>query len=86
MRAVFFLPLTIIALYESTLQTDKQRWMKEWLHSNDEGADDYPESRDPDVDDSDNPLKISKVPFTELIKVFPNTAQVSGCEVRSRYC
>lgn len=86
MRFVFFIPLAMIALFESTVGNDqKQTWMKNWLRGNDEGAEDYPESRDPEVDDDEDGLKISKVPFSELVKVFPNTAQVRhSCPFRGK--
>lgn len=51
--------------------------MENWFRGNDEGSEDSPENRDPIVDDPTcEGLEISKVPFSELIKVFPNTAQV----------
>ena len=77
MRLVFLVPLTIIALYE-TSEVNQQTWVRNWLRGFDEGDENYPHSRDPVVDDpEDQGREISKVPFTELIKVFPNTAQVS---------
>lgn len=43
-----------------------------------EEDEDNPAVRNPDVDgeDGESGLKISKVPFEELIKVFPNTHEV----------
>uniref|UniRef100_A0A0W0GAL8 Calcium activated cation channel n=1 Tax=Moniliophthora roreri TaxID=221103 RepID=A0A0W0GAL8_MONRR len=76
MSVIFFIPLTIIALFESTFKQQREEWARNWLHGMDQGAEDYPETRDPEVDD-ENGLKISKVPFTELIKVFPNTSMSS---------
>ncbi|KAK7060397.1 Calcium channel yvc1 [Paramarasmius palmivorus] len=76
MSFIFFVPLTTIALFESTLKQQREEWMRDWLHGTDQGAEDYPETRDPEVVD-ENGLKISKVPFTELIKVFPNTSMSS---------
>ncbi len=78
MRFVFLVPLTLIALYESTVSTRPASWVTNWMRGVDEGDENYPHSRDPIVDNvEDHGLEISKVPFTELIKVFPNTAQVS---------
>ncbi|KAJ7786312.1 hypothetical protein B0H16DRAFT_1355621 [Mycena metata] len=72
---VFFIPLTMIAFYESvTDQPAKHAWMKRWLSGNDEGEDDRPEYRDPEVDEG---RVISKVKFEELVKAFPNTNQSS---------
>jgi len=77
MSLIFFIPLTFIAFYESTFDVRKHAWMENWFRGNDEGSADSPENRDPVVDDPTcEGLKISKVPFSELIKVFPNTAQV----------
>lgn len=43
-----------------------------------EEDEDNPAVRNPEVDgeDGDSGLKISKVPFEELVKVFPNTHEV----------
>jgi hypothetical protein len=78
MCTIFFVPLAVIAFYESTFDSRKHAWMKNWLRGNDEGAEDSPENRDPEVDDNEGDgLKISKVPFVELTKMFPNMEQVS---------
>ncbi|KAF9054955.1 calcium activated cation channel [Hymenopellis radicata] len=86
MRFVFLVPLAIIALYESTISTRPASWVTNWMRGIDEGDENYPHSRDPVVDNAeDHGLEISKVPFMELIKVFPNTAQSSEalilCEI-----
>ncbi|KAF8915320.1 hypothetical protein CPB85DRAFT_1293894 [Mucidula mucida] len=84
MRFVFLVPLTIIALYESTVSTRPASWVTNWMRGVDEGDENYPHSRDPIVDNvEDHGLEISKVPFTELIKVFPNTAQSSEALILS---
>jgi hypothetical protein len=83
MSVVFFLPLSCIALYESTIQKSRNGWMKSWLLNRDQGdseeASNRSECRDPEVDgnDAEHGLEISKVKFTELIKVFPDTHQSS---------
>lgn len=77
MSFIFLIPLTIIALYESTLGTGRNAWVENWFRGDDEGAEDTPANRNPTVDDpSCSGMDISKVPFEELIKVFPNTTQV----------
>jgi len=77
MGILFFIPLSIIALYESTFDSRKHTWMNNWFRGNDEGEADSPTNRDPVVDDPQcHGLEISRVPFEELIQVFPNTAQV----------
>jgi hypothetical protein len=51
--------------------------MESWFRGKDEGSEDSPGNRDPIVDDpACEGLEISKVPFSELIKVFPDTTQV----------
>nr|GAT53044.1 predicted protein [Mycena chlorophos] len=79
MGVMFFIPLTIIAFYEA-VRVDNTRhvWIKRWLTSDDEGAEVLPESRNPEVDDADGQgKKISRVPFEQLVKAFPNTEQSS---------
>lgn len=77
MGTIFFVPLIFIALFESMLSDRKNTWMNTWFRGNDEGEEDSPTSRNPAVDDPNYPgLEISKVPFEELIKMFPNTSQV----------
>jgi hypothetical protein len=80
MTAIFILPLSLIALFESTFNTRRNSWMKNWLRGNDEGEADAPTNRDPEVDgkDAEDGLVISRVKFVELIKVFPNTEQVES--------
>jgi hypothetical protein len=77
MRIVFFIPLGIIALYETVEDgKDQNGWMATWLRSSDIDdnilSDD--DAKDPKVDHDG--LQISKVPFKELIKAFPNISQV----------
>ncbi|KAF8165552.1 calcium activated cation channel [Crassisporium funariophilum] len=82
MGFIFFIPLTCIALYESTFDRNKHSWMDTWFRGNDEGEEDSPANRDPEVDDPNcEGMEISKVPFSELIKVFPNTAQSSEASI-----
>ncbi|KAK7470385.1 Calcium channel yvc1 [Stygiomarasmius scandens] len=78
MRVLFAIPLTMIALYES-FREEEAEWMKNWLHGTDQGDDNYDSNRDPEPaeEDAASGLSISKVPFSELVKVFPNTAQSS---------
>ena len=76
MLTIFFIPLTMIALYESRVQSTKNGWMKSWLdlHSSDRGEVDQPADRDPE---GDGEFQIARVPFDELVKKLPNTAQAS---------
>ncbi|KAJ6515603.1 calcium activated cation channel [Mycena sanguinolenta] len=78
MAFVFFIPLSIIAFYESVFESENKReWVKRWLSGTDEGEDDKPENRDPEVTEQEGGRMISKVPFEELVKAFPNTNQSS---------
>ncbi|KAH6915117.1 calcium activated cation channel [Coprinopsis sp. MPI-PUGE-AT-0042] len=82
MGFLFFIPLTFIAIYESTFDTRKHKWMNNWFRGDDEGAEDYPETRNPQVNDDAVPgQEISKVPFEELIKVFPQTTQSAEANI-----
>ena len=55
--------------------------MTKWLSGDDQGEEDYPETRNPEVNEAGG-LRITKVPFEELIKVFPNTQQVRLSVIR----
>ncbi|KAF8204720.1 calcium activated cation channel [Pholiota molesta] len=78
MGAIFFIPLVLIALSESAFNKQEHTWMENWFRGNDEGEQDSPTARNPIVEDPNCPgLEISKVPFEELVKVFPNVAQSS---------
>jgi hypothetical protein len=84
MTTIFFIPLSIIALFELTFYTNKNSWVKRWLSGRDEGDADDPSNRDPQVEEKGEggqPLIISKVKFDDLIKAFPDTQQV--CDIQS---
>lgn len=85
MSIVFFVPLSCIALYESSLQKSPNSWVNNWFMSRDQtdGSSEDPTHQDPEVDGDDarNGLQISRVPFAELVKVFPNTYQSSEATV-----
>lgn len=85
MGTVFFIPLALVALFEAELDPSKNKWVKDWLSHPDEGSEDTPENQDPEVDgeDAERGLKISKVPFKELITVFPDTTQVGSRFLRA---
>ncbi|KAG2349128.1 hypothetical protein BDR05DRAFT_956507 [Suillus weaverae] len=75
MGVLFFVPLTFIALFETSNMT--KSWMASWLRSDDEVDTANPVVLDPVVEgpDADQGLEISKIPFDELVKRFPNTEQ-----------
>lgn len=69
----------MIAFYESTSYKRKYVWMENFFRGDDEAPEDCPENRNPEVDDPNcEGLKISKVPYEELIKAFPKIDQVSA--------
>jgi hypothetical protein len=78
MTIFFFIPLSMIALFESSFNRHRNKWIKHWLGGIDEGEADAPENRDPQMDPVEevDGLIISRVKFDELIKTFPNTEQV----------
>ncbi len=80
MRVVFFIPLCTILVYESHLDPARNHWVKDWFSSPDDGGTDAPHWQDPEVsgDDADRGLQISKVPFDELVAMFPDTTHVSA--------
>ncbi|OJA19294.1 hypothetical protein AZE42_00451 [Rhizopogon vesiculosus] len=81
MRVIFFIPLTIIALYETSSM--KQSWMVNWLRADDEVDTQDPFVLNPVVEGSDaeQGLEITKVPFDDLIKSFPDTTQSSEATI-----
>ncbi|KAI0334388.1 calcium activated cation channel [Cubamyces sp. BRFM 1775] len=79
MLVLFFVPLSIIALYETELKTSKNRWLREWFSSDDENGGDMTLFEDPDAsrEDAERGLQISRVPFKELVKDFPDATHSS---------
>ena len=77
MTVLFFIPMIVIALHESAPW--KKNWLDDFIDGTPLDADDSPAARDPDVDgeDGSNGIVISRVPFSDLVKVFPNTHEVS---------
>lgn len=83
MRVMFFLPLCAIALYEAQLDPAKNRWVKDWFTSSDDGGENVPHYQNPEVSgtDADRGLAISKVPFEDLVAMFPDTTHSSEAVV-----
>ncbi|KAH9927239.1 uncharacterized protein B0H18DRAFT_1084767 [Fomitopsis serialis] len=77
MMVLFFIPLCAIALYEAELDPSKNRWIRDFFTHPDEGGEDTPEFEDPGVHPGDRAkgLEISRVPFEELVKAFPDTTR-----------
>ncbi|KAF9226676.1 hypothetical protein BS17DRAFT_800677 [Gyrodon lividus] len=81
MTIVFFVPLSVIALSEASYT--QRSWVMNWLHASDEIDGDNPAHIDPIVEgpEAERGLQISKVPFSELVKRFPNTEQSSEATI-----
>lgn len=74
MRTLFFIPLIIFALYETYLDPRTNKFTRAWFEANAEDEEDDPECQNPAMPQDEQDGQISKVPFDELIKAFPNTA------------
>ncbi|KAI0321937.1 calcium activated cation channel [Amylostereum chailletii] len=81
LTVLLFIPLTGIALFETTGRRENE-WLTAFFSGGFED-DDSPAARDPTVEgqDADQGLKISRVPFSELITVFPNTHESSETNI-----
>jgi len=77
MTIIFFIPLIIIALFESHLDVTTNRYMKNYFNAVDDGEEDDPNIQNPTVEGEEENLQISKVPFAKLIAAFPDTNRVS---------
>ncbi|KAG9037681.1 hypothetical protein FRB95_004527 [Tulasnella sp. JGI-2019a] len=74
MSVVFCLPLMIISLWEAQLSARSSKFMSQIFNTTEDGEEDDPHRRDPSTENEDG-MEISKTPFEELVKVFPNTFQ-----------
>lgn len=76
MVVLFFVPLLLIAIWETNLDPTTNRYTKNWfLESDDCDAGEDPAIQDPEVEE-DGGRTISKVPFEEIIKAFPDAKMV----------
>jgi hypothetical protein len=71
MTFVFFIPLCVIAVWESQVVHSRGGMLHAYFNEPIPEDEDDPEIQNPETDDSDG--KISKVDFEKLISVFPNT-------------
>ncbi|KAG8881203.1 hypothetical protein FRB97_009772 [Tulasnella sp. 331] len=74
MSVVFCVPLMIIALWESQLSARSSALLSHVFDSLEDGEEDDPGRKDPSTENEDG-MEISRTPFDELIKRFPNTFQ-----------
>jgi hypothetical protein len=76
MMVLFFIPLALIALFEVHLDVRRNTFMRQMFTAAQDGEEEDPENRDPEVDHEDG-LRISKKSFDEIVKAFPNSFLVS---------
>ncbi|KAG8717126.1 hypothetical protein FRC08_008161 [Ceratobasidium sp. 394] len=72
MLVVFFVPLALISLFESHLDVRRNVFMRQMFTAAQDGEEEDPENRDPQVENEDG-MKISKKSFDEIVKAFPNS-------------
>jgi len=70
MSMLFFIPLTVIALFESQVAHPRSRRIQLYLEGPQIDTDDDPKEEDPDCD-GDDEGEISTVKFADLVKAFP---------------
>lgn len=75
MTTVFFIPLVVVALVESQLDVRASLIIRNLYDHVDEGEEEDPKNQDPETDHEDG-MEISRVPFSDLVKEFPNSYQV----------
>ncbi|WWC60249.1 uncharacterized protein I303_102815 [Kwoniella dejecticola CBS 10117] len=81
MSTLFFIPLTLIALFESQIAHSRSQRLRAYFSGPPPDEEGDPKVEDPTVDD-DSQGEISKVKFEDLVKVFPNTALTEGALVQ----
>lgn len=76
MTILFLIPLAWIALWETRLPRQNGGYATSWIGSTSDDDDEAesPSNRNPEADEDGK--VISKVPFEELVKVFPNVHMV----------
>ncbi|CEL63684.1 Calcium channel YVC1 OS=Saccharomyces cerevisiae (strain ATCC 204508 / S288c) GN=YVC1 PE=1 SV=2 [Rhizoctonia solani AG-1 IB] len=72
MFVIFFIPLILVALFEAHLDTRRNIFMRHMFSATQDGEDEDPNNRDPQVSDESG-LVISKKSFDEIVKAFPNS-------------
>ena len=76
MNVVFFVPLLLIAFWETNLDPTKNKYIGHWFSTSSDGEIESSVNEDPDVEEPDG-CKIAKVPFDDIVKSFPNALIVS---------
>ncbi|WWC87828.1 uncharacterized protein L201_002720 [Kwoniella dendrophila CBS 6074] len=81
MSIIFFVPLTLIALFESQISHSRSQRLRAYFSGPPPDEEGDSKIEDPTVEDNSQG-EISKVKFEDLIKVFPNTALTEGALVQ----
>ncbi|KAK8861535.1 hypothetical protein IAR55_002357 [Kwoniella newhampshirensis] len=80
MTTIFFVPLCVIALFESQISHSRNRRLRAYFSGPPPDEDGDPKIEDPDCDD-DEDGEISTFKFEDLVKTFPNTALTESAVV-----
>ncbi len=72
MSLIFFIPLCVIAVFESQIHTGHKNRLEEYFNGPADEEDGNPKIEDPDCDDDDGGV-ICRMSFEELTKVFPKS-------------
>lgn len=81
MGTLLFVPLTLIAFFESTMNTTAHQRLKEYFSDDVLEDEDDPDLQDPKDDDENG--DICKVKFEDLVKVFPKCVSVRAVSLAS---
>ena len=75
MTIIFFVPLTCIAIWESLLENGKNHFVKDWFAPDNDDEFELQDAKDPEVEEESG-ARITKVPFNDLVSIFPNAYMV----------
>ncbi|WWD16556.1 hypothetical protein CI109_100983 [Kwoniella shandongensis] len=80
MTTIFFVPLSLIALFESQISHSRNRRLRAYFAGPAPDEDGDPKIEDPECEDDEGGI-ITTVKFEELVKTFPNTALTESAVV-----
>ncbi|KZS98082.1 hypothetical protein SISNIDRAFT_481943 [Sistotremastrum niveocremeum HHB9708] len=72
MTVIFGIPLLLAAFWETVIEKSNKNFIKNWFAPTEEGEENNPSVQDPTMEGEHSTLTISKTPFAELVKVFPD--------------
>lgn len=79
MTVIFFVPLSMIAIYESGVVHARRGLLHDYFADPMPEDDDDPKIMNPEVNDPNG--IISKIPFDELVKAFPDTTASTSATI-----